>query len=60
MANALASVIFPDATEMAKIYESYWVKVVVENYNVKLKPNSTNSAYFQVGKEVSFYFEGEN
>lgn len=60
VANALASVIFPDATEMAKIYESYWVKVVVENYNVKLKPNSTNSAYFQVGKEVSFYFEGEN
>lgn len=59
VANALASVIFPDATEMAKIYESYWVKVVVENYNVKLKPNSTNSAYFQVGKEVSFYFEGE-
>lgn len=59
VANALASVIFPDATEMAKIYESYWVKVVVEDYNVKLKPNSTNSAYFQVGKEVSFYFEGE-
>lgn len=59
VANALASVVFPDATEMAKIYESYWVKVVVENYNVKLKPNSTNSAYFQVGKEVSFYFEGE-
>lgn len=59
VANALASVIFPDATEMAKIYESYWVKVAVENYNVKLKPNSTNSAYFQVGKEVSFYFEGE-
>lgn len=59
VANALASVIFPDATEMAKIYESYWVKVAVENYSVKLKPNSTNSAYFQVGKEVSFYFEGE-
>ena len=59
VANALASVIFPDATEMAKIYESYWVKVTVENYSVKLKPNSTNSAYFQVGKEVSFYFEGE-
>lgn len=59
VANALASVVFPDATEMAKIYESYWVKVVVENFNVKLKPNSTNSAYFQVGKEVSFYFEGE-
>ena len=59
VANALASVVFPDATEMAKIYESYWVKVVVENYSVKLKPNSTNSAYFQVGKEVSFYFEGE-
>lgn len=59
VANALASVVFPDATEMAKIYESYWVKVAVENYSVKLKPNSTNSAYFQVGKEVSFYFEGE-
>ena len=59
VANALASVIFPDATEMAKIYESYWVKVAVENYSVKLKPNSANSAYFQVGKEVSFYFEGE-
>lgn len=59
VANALASVIFPDATEMAKIYESYWVKVAVGNYSVKLKPNSTNSAYFQVGKEVSFYFEGE-
>ena len=59
VANALASVIFPDATEMAKIYDSYWVKVAVENSYVKLIPNSSNSAYFQVGKEVSFYFEGK-
>ena len=59
VANALASVSFPDATEMAKIYDSYWVKVAVENSYVKLIPNSSNSAYFQVGKEVSFYFEGK-
>lgn len=59
VANALASVVFPDATEMVKIYKSYWVKVAVENYSVKLEPNSTKSAYFQAGKEVAFYFEGE-
>lgn len=58
VANALASVVFPDATEMAKIYQSYWVKVAVESYSTKLEPNSTKSAYFQAGKEVAFYFEG--
>ena len=58
VANALASVVFPDATEMAKIYQSYWVKVAVEDYSTKLEPNSTKSAYFQAGKEVAFYFEG--
>lgn len=58
VANALASVVFPDATEMAKIYQSYWVKVAVESYSTKLEPNSTKSAYFQTGKEVAFYFEG--
>lgn len=58
VANALASVVFPDATEMTKIYQSYWVKVAVESYSTKLEPNSTKSAYFQAGKEVAFYFEG--
>lgn len=59
VANALASVTFPSDTELKKIYSSYWVKVAVENLSCNLEPNSKQSAYFQPGKVVNFYFEGK-
>ncbi len=59
VANALASAYFPADTELMKIFSSYYVKVLVEGRSCNLTPDSKKSAYFQAGKEVSFYFEGK-
>lgn len=59
VANALASVSFPADAELQKIFSSYWVKVVVGDLSCKLTSDSKRSAYFQAGKQVTFYFEGK-
>ena len=59
VANALASAYFPADTELKKVFSSYYVKVLVGGKSCSLTPDSKKSAYFQAGKEVSFYFEGK-
>lgn len=54
---ALASVVFPEAEEMAKVFKNYYVKVQVGGSSMKLSSADTK-AYFKANTEVSFYFGG--
>lgn len=54
---ALASVVFPEAEEMAKVFKNYYVKVQVRGSSMKLSSADTK-AYFKANTEVSFYFGG--